>query len=282
MGVIISLIVIVAIITLYDYFAAGKWQQVTSVSRNSLVFENRNQEYGAYVLRKDYDKNLMWIMFALFLTIAIAYGSYMIYKSIPEVVVPPPPVDTSQFVVPAPPEEEVPPPPKEELPPPMEKTVAFIAPVVVDIEVDEEVVIVDPDVKVSTVTNDVEEENWSPPVVGEEKVTETKAPEVYTFVDEEAEFAGGFPAMMAFIQKHIVYPETAKEANIQGKCYLKFAVASDGSISGVQVVRGIPGCPECDKAAMKVVREMPKWKAGKINGKSVSSWFQMPINFTLE
>jgi len=282
MLVIISIIAIVALVTLYDYFAAGKWQQVTSVSRNSLVFENRNQEYGAYALRKAYDRNLMWIMFGLFMTIAIAYGSYMIYKSIPEAVIPPPPVDTSQFVVPAPPEEEVPPPPKEELPPPMEKTVAFIAPVVVDIEVDEEVVIVDPDVKVSNVTNDVEEENWSPPVVGEVKVTEEKAPETYTFVDEEAEFAGGFPAMMAYIQKHIVYPEVAKEANIQGKCYLKFAVASDGSISSVQVVRGIPGCPECDKAAMKVVKSMPNWKAGKINGKSVSSWFQMPINFTLE
>ena len=53
MLVVISIIAIVALVTLYDYFAAGKWQQVTSVSRNSLVFENRNQEHGAYALRKD-------------------------------------------------------------------------------------------------------------------------------------------------------------------------------------------------------------------------------------
>lgn len=284
MGVIISIIVIVAGISFYDYFAAGKWQQVTSADRNSLVFANRNQEYGAYELRKDYSKNMMWIMLGLFLTLAVAYGSYMIVKSMPEVVVPPPPVDTSQFVVPAPPEEEVPPPPKEELPPPMEKTVAFIAPVVVDIEVDEEVVIVDPDIKISNKTVEVEEEVWVDPVVNEVKVTETKAPEIYTFVDEEAEFVGGYAAMNAYIVKHLepLYPQTAIENGIQGKSFLKFVVNSDGSIGNVTIARGLAGCPECDKVAMKVIKGMPNWKAGKINGKSVSQYYSIPINFALE
>jgi TonB family protein len=88
--------------------------------------------------------------------------------------------------------------------------------------------------------------------------------------------------MMAYIQNNLVYPQVAIENGIQGKCYLKFVVSVDGSISQVTVVRGVVGCKECDNAALKVVKSMPAWKPGKNNGRSVASWFQLPINFTLE
>ncbi len=51
MAVILAIIALVALVTLYDYFSARTWQQVTSDTRNDMVFEGRNQEYGAYVLR---------------------------------------------------------------------------------------------------------------------------------------------------------------------------------------------------------------------------------------
>ena len=56
MGTIISLIVLVLIITIYDYVSARSWQQASSSNRNELVFEHRNKSYGAFALRKDYDK----------------------------------------------------------------------------------------------------------------------------------------------------------------------------------------------------------------------------------
>ena len=287
MAVILAIIALVALVTLYDYFSARTWQQVTSDTRNDMVFEGRNQEYGAYVLRTEYDKRLMLIMFSLLAVIGLSYGTYIVIKNLPEEKLPPPPVDTSQFTVHAPPvEEDVPPPPPEEPPPPMEKTVAFTPPVVVDIPVEDQIPIQEDmeDTKADTKTNETDNVSWEAPVNGptDTKEEEEKEPEIYTYVDEDPEFPGGYAAMMAFIQKNFNYPQVAIENNIQGKCYVKFVVKGDGTVSSVQVERGIAGCPECDKEAVRVVRMMPGWRAGKVNGKSVSTLYRLPINFALE
>lgn len=285
MGTVISLIVLVLIITIYDYVSAKSWQQVSSPNRNDLVFANRNKSYGAYVLRNEYDKRMMIIIISLLLFISLAYGAWMIYKSIPIEVPPIPPVDTTQMTVPAPPIEEVPPPPPEDIPPPVEETVAFIPPIVVDIPVEDEMPIQEEmeEVKAATETQTGNGDEFAPPVdEGGPPVVETKEAEPETFVDEEAEFPGGYPAMMAFIQKNLVFPETAIENGVQGKCFLRFVVSVGGSISSVQVTKGVPDCPECDKAAVKAIRSMPNWKPGKLNGRSVSSYCSIPINFSIE
>ncbi|MEY4603118.1 MAG: hypothetical protein RIT43_410 [Bacteroidota bacterium] len=286
MEVIIAIIGLVAGITLYDYFSARSWQQVTSDTRNELVFGSRNRAYGAYVLRTEYDKRLMLIMFSLLAFIGLSYGTYIFIKNLPEEKVPPPPVDTSQFTVQAPPvEEDTPPPPPEEPPPPMEKTVAFTPPVVVDIPVEDQIPIQEDmeDTKASDETNDTDNVTWEvQPDVEVVQEVEQKEPEIYTYVDEEAEYPGGYPAMVAFFQKNLNYPQVAQENNIQGKCYVKFVVNGNGTVSSVQVERGIAGCPECDKEAIRLVKMMPGWKPGKVNGKSVPSWFRLPINFALE
>jgi TonB family protein len=106
--------------------------------------------------------------------------------------------------------------------------------------------------------------------------------DVQQFVDEEAEFPGGYQAMMAFIYKNLKYPETAIENNVQGKCYLRFVVSLSGTISNITVTKGVPDCPECDKAAIKVIEAMPNWKPGKLNGLIVSSHCPIPIIFAIE
>lgn len=286
MEVILAIIGLVAGITLYDYFTARSWQQVTSDIRNEMVFDGRNRSYGAYVLRTEYDKRLMLIMFSLLAFIGLSYGTYIFIKNLPEEKLPPPPVDTSQFTVQAPPvEEDTPPPPPEEPPPPMEKTVAFTPPVVVDIPVEDQIPIQEDmeDTKASTETNETDNVTWEvQPEVEVVQEVEQKEPEIYTYVDEEAEYPGGYAAMVAFFQKNLNYPQVAQENNIQGKCYVKFVVNGNGSVSSVQVERGIAGCPECDKEAIRLVKMMPGWKPGKVNGKSVPSWFRLPINFALE
>ena len=107
-------------------------------------------------------------------------------------------------------------------------------------------------------------------------------PEPETFVDEEAEFPGGYPAMMAFIQKNLVYPEIVIENGVQGKCYLSFVVSVNGTISSLHVRKGVPDCPDCDIAAIRVIKSMPDWKPAKANGRIVPTYCSININFSYE
>ena len=283
MGAIVSVIILVLFVSLYDYFSARKWQQVTSSYRNELVFENRNKRYGAYEMRRNYDRRLIIIMLGIIVAISASYGAYLYVKSMPEDIVEPPPMDLSQFTVAAPPLEDVAPPPIEEEVPPMEKTIEFLPPVVTDDEVKTPPPTQESmeNTAASTVTNDIETENFKPPVVTKPPPVETKPEPVYMDVEESAEFPGGRAAMMKFLGDKMKYPETAVQAGIEGKCYLRFIVGTDGSIQDVKVTRGVPDCPECDREAMRVVRSMPKWKPGKNGGKGVRSYFDLPVNFRL-
>ena len=284
MGVTISVIILIVLVSLYDYFSARNWQQVTSIRRNDVVFEDRNKAYGAYEIRQTYDKRIIFILLGLCLVIGSAFATYKYIQSIPEEVIEEAPIDMTQFDLPAaPPEEEVPP-PVEEPPPPMEKTLAFIAPIVTDDETTDEVELQE-DLKTETVSTETHEGEETFNELKEEvkvAIVEKKEEEVEAFVDEEAEFPGGMAACYAFIGKNINYPQSAIEDQIQGKCYVNFVIDRGGNISDVRVAKGVPGCPECDKEAIRVVRMMPKWKPGKKNGTDVKSRFMVPVNYKLE
>jgi protein TonB len=112
--------------------------------------------------------------------------------------------------------------------------------------------------------------------------TEPAQPEIFTIVEEQAEFPGGFAAMMKYIQTNVQYPAMAREAGISGKCFLKFVVSETGAISNVEVLKGVPGCPDCDKEAIRVVKSMPAWKPAKMTGRSVKCYFNLPVNFKIQ
>lgn len=103
--------------------------------------------------------------------------------------------------------------------------------------------------------------------------------EVVTTVEEMPEFPGGPMEMLKFIHSKLKMPKIAKEAGLTGKCFLKFVVGADGLIYNVEILKGVPGCSECDAEALKAVSSMPRWKPGKQNGKAVSCFFNLPINF---
>jgi TonB family protein len=106
---------------------------------------------------------------------------------------------------------------------------------------------------------------------------------IYTFVEIDAEYPGGYPAMMKYIyHDHLIYPPSAIELGIQGKVALKFVVEKNGQLSNISLVRGIPGCTECDKEAQRVVSNMPNWKPAKNNGIIVRQWIFLPIRFLLK
>ena len=103
--------------------------------------------------------------------------------------------------------------------------------------------------------------------------------EIYGYVDVMPEYPGGTTAMFDFIQKNVKYPESAKDKGIEGKVYVQFVVEKDGSISNIEVLRGVS--EDIDAEAVRVVKAMPKWKPGMNEGKPVRVQFTLPFNFKL-
>lgn len=106
--------------------------------------------------------------------------------------------------------------------------------------------------------------------------------EIFTIVDEPAEYPGGNSALKAYLKENLLYPVSAREFAIEGKVYVRFIISKNGEISNVAVLRGIPDCIECDKEAIRLIKSMPKWKPSKINGKEVNSTYNLPITFKID
>ena len=103
---------------------------------------------------------------------------------------------------------------------------------------------------------------------------------VFQVVEEMPQFPGGLSEAMKFLAKNIKYPVSAQQAKIEGRVIVRFVVGRDGSVSNVEVVRGVS--PELDAEAVRVVSLMPKWIPGKQRGKAVAVKYTMPIMFRLQ
>ncbi len=288
MIVILSIIALVAAVSFYDYFGSRSWQQVTSSVRNNAVFEKRNKDYGAFVIRRDYDKTLMIIMISFVFSTGLIFAGYLGFKNDPKPIAFKPPVVVE-------PETEILILTKDEpvkqvkvekvIEESHEATIEFKIPEATDEEIKEKQRIQDELEKAKAAALEAEKKGKGTfiPIVGNKKDTTEltpKGPEEW--VDVEAEYPGGFPAMMKFIQDKFRVPAILHDITVSGKVFLKFVVGEDGSISAIKVQRGIPGCPECDKEAIRVLKMMPNWRPGKIKGKAVSSYFNLPINIDLQ
>lgn len=107
------------------------------------------------------------------------------------------------------------------------------------------------------------------------------AREAFTVVESMPEFPGGIGELVKFVQKTMIYPKNAKKNKITGKCFLRFVINTDGTISDIQIIKEVPNCNECNEEAVRIVKSMPKWKPGSQNGRPVSVYFNLPINFSL-
>ena len=102
----------------------------------------------------------------------------------------------------------------------------------------------------------------------------------YQKVDVMPEFPGGDAALLKYIAETTVYPKEAKEKGIQGKVLARFMVKKDGSVSDVSVVQGVNSA--LDNEAIRVVKTLPSFTPGKLNGKTVPVWYMIPITFSLK
>ena len=103
---------------------------------------------------------------------------------------------------------------------------------------------------------------------------------VYDIVEVMPQYPGGMPELMQYLAKNIKYPIQAQKKGIEGRVTVRFIVEKDGSISNVTVVRHIH--PLLDKEAVRVIKAMPKWSPGMLNGKPVRVKFNIPVAFRLK
>ena len=114
-------------------------------------------------------------------------------------------------------------------------------------------------------------------------LVESKAvwPGCETEVTEELRFNCLSNSIMQYISKNVEYPKKAIKKNIQGRVYVQFIIEIDGSISSVELSRGVH--PLLDEASLKVIRDMDvKFIPAMQKGKPVRMSFTIPINYTLK
>jgi len=263
-----------------------------------MVFEGRNQEYGAYKLRKGTSKRNIIAIISICLAAILGFSAMAIKKI----------VDDQKAKVASTQVTEL-----SKLDQPKKKA-----------EVKQKKVIVEPEKVVERVKSSVK---FTPPVIKkdnevkaedelktQDQLMETKTaigsfdvkgnddangevlkakeviaqPEppkeeenkVFNVVEKMPSFPGGQGALMEYLKNNVKYPVVAQENGVQGRVTISFVVEKDGSITDVQVARGVD--PSLDKEAMRVVKSMPKWIPGMQNGSAVRVKYNVPVLFRLQ
>ncbi|NDV65383.1 energy transducer TonB [Bacteroides sp. 224] len=100
---------------------------------------------------------------------------------------------------------------------------------------------------------------------------------IYEIVEQMPEFPGGLDSLMHYIRKNLKYPCFTGDYAIEGRVIVRIVVEKDGTISSPQILRSVDEF--LDKEALRLIREMPKWKPGQHNGKTVRANYVIPFMF---
>ena len=268
---------------------------------SDLMFENRNKEYGAYVLRRQTTaRNIksiiaVLIIFALVMVYMVAKNAYDDYQKahmaqtqVTELTAlqeqkKEAKVERKEIVK----QEKV-----EQVVEKVKSSIKFTAPV---IKKDDEVRPEDEMKSQDEIMNSKVAVGFANVIGNDESGEVLKAKEmiinepvkpkeeenkVFDVVEQMPSFPGGMAALMAYLQKSIKYPPVAEENGIQGRVVCTFVVERDGSVTDVRVAKSVD--PSLDKEAVRVVSAMPKWIPGKQNGQSVRVKYTLPVTFRLQ
>jgi periplasmic protein TonB len=254
----------------------------TITPMDEIVFKNRNKLYGAYVLRKMYNKQLnkALLLAVAILAAGLAYPLVDSYNSSDGVKLGGDTVTIDLLDQPKT-ENEIKPEIPEAPEAKPETRITFRAPIVTSDEVidDGGLPSMDDINRVSVnVPVDVtpEKTDEKPPVVIEDPEQATPL----LIVEEMPIFPGGDTERLKFLAANIQYPVQATDNGIQGTVYFQFIVDSKGNITDVKILRGIGG--GCDEEALRVIKMMPQWKPGRQNGRTVRVLYNMPVSFKIQ
>ena len=268
-----------------------------------LVFAGKNQDYGAYKLRKGTSGRNIKALVILIIAAALV-GGFLAWKVIEQKN-----AEQQQAYMEAmqlaqlqkeakkqeeKKQEQVKPKvePKKEIPVARE-TQKFVAPVIKKDELVKEsnqmkqMDQLDAKIAVGTETHEGAKDRTieavrndiavaTPPPAPNEEVTQ----KVFDVVEVMPSFPGGQAALLQYLNSHVKYPVVAQENGIQGRVTISFVVERDGSITDVKVARSVD--PSLDKEAARVVSSMPRWTPGKQNGSAVRVKFNVPVVFRLQ
>jgi protein TonB len=260
-----------------------------------IIFEGKNKEYGAYELRKTYNKRMVKAILGTGIIIVLLFVGYIVSNlnggGTKKAAV----VDDVQL------EEdheekknEPPPPPPPKVEPPKVEMAKFTPPKIVkDNEVKEEEKPPEQekleDTKIGTVNQEGTKDDGitAPPVsdAGKGVVEAPKDNEDYdktfTKVEIESDFPGGTAAWLRYLNKNLRYPDDAVNNEIQGTVVVQFIVDKEGNVSDVQAIAG-PDNGGLREEAVRVIKKSGKWTPAIQNGRQVKSYKKQPIVFRLE
>lgn len=263
-----------------------------------LVFENKNKEYGAYVLRKETGKRNVKAMVIVFATIilimVLAWAKVAIENAMPKKVAITTDVELSQLAQKKEAKVERKEPVKVEMEQKViekvKSSVKFTAPEIKkdeDVKPEDELKSQDELAKTTTAIGSFDvkgndeaagEVLKAKEVIAEEKPKEEE--KVFDVVEQMPSFPGGQAALLEYLSKNTRYPAVAEENGVQGRVVVTFVVERDGSITDVTVVKSVD--PSLDKEAARVVKSMPNWIPGKQNGSAVRVKYTVPVSFKLQ
>jgi periplasmic protein TonB len=246
---------------------------------DDIVFKVRNKDYGAFVLRKKYNFNLVIsLLSGIIIMATLTLVPYFKVRtsvrgqihSERQVAIVMQDLEQPHDIV-APP----PPPPKANAN--VIPQVKYVPPVVVDsIMIKDTIQQMPVNENVQYATGNVIEVIKAKNEEVQEEKTEQ---EPYLNVQEMPEPEGGEAGMYKFIADNTHYPVIAYENNIQGKVYVRFCVTATGTVEQVSVLKGVD--PDLDAEAIRVVKSFPRFKPGKQDGRPVPVWFIVPITFQI-
>ena len=265
-----------------------------------LIFEGRNQAYGAYKLRKGTSSRNVKSILIMLAMAALAFIAVKVNNVITEANKKVAVTTVQELSALEKPKEKAEVKQKKvEIQQPekvverVKSSVKFTAPVIKkDNEVKEEDEIKLDEVEKSnkavgafTVEGNDEvggevlkaKEEIAAPEPPKQQVEENK---VFDVVEQMPSFPGGMGALMSWLSQNIKYPVIAAENGVQGRVIVQFVVEKDGSITDVKVAKSVD--PSLDKEAARVVSAMPKWTPGKQNGSAVRVKYTVPVTFKLQ
>lgn len=265
-----------------------------------LVFDGKNQAYGAYRLRKGTGKrNIIAIVSVIILAVA-AFSAMAIKKIVDEQAAKVAATEVNELSALNQPkkkaevkQQKVQIKEPEKVVERVKSSVKFTAPVIKkdnEVKPEDEIKTQDQlmETKTAIGTFDVKGNDDANGEVlkAKEVITQPEPPKhveenkVFDVVEQMPSFPGGPQALLQYLNNNVKYPVVAQENGVQGRVVISFVVEKDGSVTDVQVAKSVD--PSLDKEAQRVVKSMPHWIPGKQNGSAVRVKYVVPVSFKLQ
>jgi len=261
-----------------------------------IIFEGRNKEYGAYDLRRTYNRRLTVSITVMLSTICMLTIGYAFAgkksKADPALLVMKD-IELASVETPERPVEPLPPPVKPPTPPPQVQMIRNTTVAIVpdrDVPEDEK----PPETaemenaQIGKFNHDGQQEVGivAPPIDGDGRTGVIEGPKKdpeesdapFISVQIESEYPGGMPAWQRFLNKYLRYPQEAQDQGVQGTVLVQFIVDKEGNVSDVEAVSG-PA--ELRAEAVRVIKKSGKWTPAVQNGRHVKSYKKQPIGFKM-